>query len=367
VITSTKPFRLAAIAAIAIVVGACTTSATPSPAATAATTAPTAEASPTAPTGELPKPEQTNLKVGLSAGGEMSQFSGELASSQKIYDKYGLNVEVTVFEGDGKAVSALQAGQIDIAFTGTSSAISSQLTDAPYVILAVNAMVVTDDLVCQSAIKTKADLKGKKIAISTFGGSSNASALLAVKSLDMALTDVVITQVGGEGARVAALVGGSIDCAIVDQVREPEMTAQGFSILVQLKKAAIAYGRSGVGVLKDWLAKNPNTALNVVAAILEAQNLIWDKPDVAAADFATFTQIDADKATTQVKDFQTVGNRSLMWTDEAFKNAQKVIAIINPDIIDVNLADAYDRSILEKLVDLGFYAKIGAPVPSTTP
>lgn len=365
-ITSTKPFRLAALAAIAIVVGACSTSATPAP---VATTAPSAapSASPTAPAGELPKPELANVKIGLSAGGEMSQFSGELAASQKIYEKYGLTAEVTVFEGDGKAVSALQAGQVDIAFTGTSSAISSQLTDAPYVILAVNAMVVTDDLVCQSAIKTKDDLKGKKIAISTFGGSSNASALLAVKSLDMKLTDVVITQVGGEGARVAALVGGSIDCAVVDQVREPEMTAQGFSILVQLKKAAIAYGRSGVGVLKEWLAKNPNTALVAVAAILEAQNLIWEKPDVAAADFATFTQIDADKATTQVKDFQTVGNRSLMWTDEAFKNAQKVIAIINPDIIDVNLADAYDRSLLEKLVSLGFYEKIAAPVPSATP
>ena len=37
--------------------------------------------------------------------------------------------------------------------------------------------------------------------------------------------------------------------------------------------------------------------------------------------------------------------------DEAFINAQKVIALVNPDIVDVKPANAYDRSYLQKLLD----------------
>jgi hypothetical protein len=36
--------------------------------------------------------------------------------------------------------------------------------------------------------------------------------------------------------------------------------------------------------------------------------------------------------------------------------------MINPNVVDVEVADCFDRSILQELVDIGFYAKIGVPV-----
>ena len=363
-ISSTKSIRLAALAAVASLAfaacgGAQTTAPSTEPSA-GPSVEPTLVVTPEP--GTLPTPEKTDLAIGFSVT-EMSQFSGILAKQLGLYEKYGLNVEYTVFEGDGKAVAALQSGQIDIAFTGTSSAISSQLTDAPYKVIAVNAMLLTDDLVCQADIKTKADVKGKTIAISTFGGTSNAAALLSLKALEYAATDAVITQVGGQSARLAALTGGSIDCAIVDSNLEADMIAQGFSILVKLKEAGIEYGRSGMGALEEWLAANPNTALVALAATLEAQNIIFTTPDVAITAYTAFRQLEKDAATKLVNDFVQVGNRSLMWSDEAFNNARKTLAIINPDIIDVPVTDAFDRSFLEKLVEIGFYEKIGSPPP----
>ncbi|MEZ0240810.1 MAG: ABC transporter substrate-binding protein [Chloroflexota bacterium] len=362
-IPSVKSMRLGVLAvAAAFAFGACTTAATTAPtAAPAASSA--ATAAPTAASGALPSPEQTKVSIGLSVT-EMSQYAGVLAKQLGIYEKNGLDVDYTVFEGDGRAVAALQADQIDISFTGTSSAISSQLTDVPFVIIGVMAAQLTDDLVCQGPIKTADDVKGKTIAISTFGGTSNAAALLSLKALNLAANDAVITQVGGQSARIAALVGGSIDCAIVDSNMEADMTAQGFSIAAKLKEAGIEYGRSGIGVRKDWLAANRNTALVVLASVLEAQNMIFDDPASVVPHYAEFAQIEAAKAEPLVADFGKVGNRAMMWTDEAFKNPQKAIAVVNPDIIDVNLADAYDRTLLEELVSNGFYEKIGAPVPS---
>jgi ABC-type nitrate/sulfonate/bicarbonate transport system substrate-binding protein len=308
----------------------------------------------------------TSLRLGFSAGGEMSQFAGNQASILKIFDKYGISTTVTGFEGDGRTVAAMQAGQIDVGFTGSGSALSSQLGDAPVVIIAISATILTDDLVCAPAVKAAADVKGKKIAISTFGGTSNASALLALKALNLSAADATITQVGGQAARIAAVKGGSADCAVVDKVQAPDMIAAGLNIVASIWKPPVQpFGRSGMSVTKKFAAANPNTTLVAVAAVLEAQNLIWTDSTGTAQRFATWLQTTPDKALPLVTDFQAVGNRSMMWKDEAFINSQKVIAAVNPDIIDVKVADAFDRQYLQKLLDTGFYAKINNP--ATTP
>jgi NitT/TauT family transport system substrate-binding protein len=366
VILSRKAFRVLTLSAAAtLVLGACAGGTSPSPS-SAAPTSPPSSVEPTAVVtpepGTLPTPEQTSLTIGLSVT-EMSQFAAALAVEAGIFEKYGIDAEYTVFEGDARVAAALQAGQVDVALHGTSSAISSQLTDAPFTVVAVNAVILTDDLVCQSGIDTAEEVKGKSIAISTFGGTSNAAALLALKGLGLAANDAAITQVGGQSARLAALQGGSIDCAVIDSNIEQDMIDQGFAIAINLKTEQIPFGRSGMSFLGDYIAANPNTVLVTVAAVLEAQNSIWDDPDAAAEAYAEYTGLSAEDARAQVDDFIEIGNRSLMWTDEALVNAQKAIAVVNPDIIDVTIADVGDESFLQTLVDNGFYEKIGNPVP----
>jgi ABC-type nitrate/sulfonate/bicarbonate transport system substrate-binding protein len=357
--------RLGALAAVGSLVVACSGSATPAPTAapTAAPGSPGASASAAA-KGELPKPELTTLRLGTSAGTEMSQFAGVQAVAAKIFEKYGISATVSAFEGEAKAIGALQAGQIDVSFGGGGSALSSQLTDVPLVSLGISATILTDDLVCTPAIKTPADVKGKKIAISTFGGTAHGSGLLLLKSIKLSATDAVFAQVGGQTARIAAVKGGSVDCAVVDKVLQPDMLAAGLNIVAKVYEPPVPYGRSGMSVTKDFLKKNPNTALVALAAVLEGQNLIWTDTAGTIKRFAAHLQTDEAKAKPNVEDFLTVGNRSMMWKDEAFINAQKVIALVNPDIIDVKITDAFDRGPIQKLLDIGFYDKIGNPAKS---
>jgi NitT/TauT family transport system substrate-binding protein len=365
VILSTRTVRLTALLAAAILVlAACGGAASPSP--TAAPTSPPSSGEPTPEVtpepGTLPTPEKTSLTIGLSVT-EMSQYSAALAVDKGFFEANGIDASYTVFEGDARAVAALQAGQVDIALHGTSSAISSQLTDVPLVVVGVNAVILTDDLVCRSGIKTADDVKGKTIAISTFGGTSNASALLMLKGLGLGAADAAITQVGGQGARLAALQGGSIDCAVIDSNIEDQMIEQGFEIAINLKEKAIPYGRSGMSVTKEFAAANPNTVLVAVASVLQGQNFIWTNAAETSSLYSQFSGLEPLDAQAQVADFQEIGNRSLMWTDDALLNAQKAIAVVNPDIIEVDVADVGDHSYLQTLVDNGFYDKIGNPVP----
>jgi ABC-type nitrate/sulfonate/bicarbonate transport system substrate-binding protein len=363
---STKTYRLAALGAVvSLALAACSGTTTSPAASVGGSTAPAGSsvAAASVEPGALPTPEQKTLKMGVSVT-EMSQYAGPLAVQLGYFKDNGIDVEYSVFEGDAKAAAALQAGQVQIAFTGTTSAISSQLTDVPYNVVGVNAAILTDDLVCQKGIDTADAVKGKKIAISTFGGTSNASALLALKALKLAANDAVVTQVGGQSARLAALQGGSVDCAIIDSNIEADMIAQGFAIATKLKEAGIEFGRSGMSMTTEFIKANPNTVLVAVASVLKAQNAIFATPELVIPKYMEFTTQDQAAATKQVSDFAQIGNRSMMWTDEALKNAQKAIAVINPDIIDVNVADVGNRTFLQTLVSNGYYAKIGSPVPT---
>jgi len=310
----------------------------------------------------VPKPENPKLRIGLSVT-ETSQYAEKLADQAGIYKKNGFtDVEVTVFEGDGKTVQALQAGQLDAAMIGVSSSVTSQTTDVPMVVISVNATILTDNLVSVASVKTANDLKGKCVAISTYGGTSHGSALLSLQTLGLKPEDVVITEIGGQSNRIAALKGGSCQAGVVDVSLSKDMTDAGFNLLTDLKKEKLPWGRSGLAVTKDWLAKNPNAALALVASGLEAQNLFWKDPDGTAAKYAEFRQIEVAKAKPLITDFQEIGNRSLMWTQGAFDAPKKVLEKINPAIKDVDVTKAYDMSLLQKLKDGGYYQQLGIPL-----
>lgn len=353
---------LAVLAAVAIFATACSAGSTASaPAATGAAPSVAASVAPSVALGTLPKPEKTDIKIGLSVT-ETSQFAAKLAEMAGIYKKNGLNVQVTVFEGDGKVMQALQAGQLDVGFGGTSSFITSQTTDVPVKGLAVNAVILTDELVSTANVKTADDLKGKCVAVSTYGGTSHGAVILSLKALNLTPNDVVITEVGGQSARIAALQGGACAAAPVDAAKHQEMADLGFNFLVNLKEAKLPWGRSGLGVTEEWLKANPNTATVVAASVLEAQNMMWTDADKAAEYYATFTQeADLAKAKALILEFQQIGNRPMTWTDDAFQNPKDVLATVNPAMKDVPVTAAFDRSVLDNLKAIGFYEANNIP------
>jgi len=342
----------AAVTVAGLVIAACAGASTAPPAASSAASA----------AGQLPAPELTKIRIGLSAGSEPVQFAEKLADILGIYKKYGITtVEVTGFEGDGKALQALVAGQLDMFVGGASTGINSVITDTPLKIVSMNSVILDDILVCQKDIKTAADVKGKSIAISTFGGTSHGSALIVIKGLGLTTKDVTITQVGGESTRIAALKGGSVPCGLVGSDNAKVMIAAGFNGVFDETTAKLQWGRSGLMARSDFIAKNPNTVLDVVASVLEAQQYMWTNTADATAKYAEFSQKKPDDAKVAMEGFKAYGSRSMQFTEDALILPRDVLATVNPAVANVKIADSYDLGFLKKLESNGFYAKVGAP------
>lgn len=331
----------------------------PSPVAAAS---PAAKPSGAVSTPVLPKPEQLNLTIALTTL-EPSQLAPAFAEDLGLYRKYGFEkVETTYFDGDAKGLQALVGGQVDAGLQSTGAAIASQTTDVPVVITGMTATILTDALMGAKDVKTAADLKGKKIAVSTFGSTTHGSILLSLKALGLTDQDVTIVQIGGQSARVAALQAGSVAAAPVDVALEADMKKQGFNTLVRLPDTPLEFGRSGLTLRREWIQKNPNATLALVAAVLEAQNAIWTQTDGAVDSFARWARLDdRAKAEAQVKEFIKTGRRDLRWSQDAFLLARDVQSIANPALKDVDVTRAYDMQWLDKLKEMGFNRAIGLP------
>lgn len=356
------------LAAIALVISACGGSGTPAPtvAATGGPAGSQAAGSPVAVASGpivLPTPEKKTLKIGLSTGGESSQFAEYLAEQLGYYKTIGGfdSVEVSSLQGDAKVVQAIVAGGLDLGVLGVSGAINSAATDSPIKILSINGVTLTDGLVCGPDVKTAADVKGKQIAISSFGSTAHGSTILLLEGIGLTEKDVTLTQVGNQDARLAAVKAGSVACAPIDLAQKTAVTAAGLNVVTDNKSSGKQWGRSGLGATTDFITANPNTVLGVVASVLAAQNYMFTNTADAAAKFAEYSQQTPENATSVINDYVSVANRSMSWSDEAFTNPQKVLSAVNPQMANVDITKTYDKSFLQKLADLGFYAQIGDP------
>ncbi|MBI2756240.1 MAG: ABC transporter substrate-binding protein [Chloroflexi bacterium] len=361
------------------------TDAAPKPAATtapvvvaspaAAPAAPTAAASPAAaaapkPSGAtvtLPKPEKTSIKMGFSAL-EAIMAGYFLAEANGLFKKYGIDqIELLFNDGDAKTMQSLISGGTDATAQGSSVAISSLLTDAPIVMVAMSTDKITDDFTSIASVKTAADLKGKKVAISNFGSTSHASVLLALRGLGLTANDVTITGVGGEAARLAALQSGTVAAAPVEIFRRPELKQRGYNVLISVAESpGLEFPRNGLNFVKEFADKNPNTVLAMTAAALEGMQLLYtDAGKQKAIDlFAQRAQLtDRTEAAARVDSLQPYLRRDMSWTKGAFDFAKELLVTQTPALKDVDASKAYSYQYLDKLAELGFQDAVGAPRP----
>ncbi len=143
--------------------------------------------------------------VHLEANG--SQAVPFIAKEARVFEKNGLDVEIVRIGGGSRVIQAMLAGEIRVSHGSSPAVVEANLAGADLVIIASTVNVATFRMMVAPSIKTPADLKGKKIGISRFGGQTDTLTrhLLDRWRLD-ASKDVALLQTGGGAETAAAMV-----------------------------------------------------------------------------------------------------------------------------------------------------------------
>lgn len=285
-------------------------------------------------------PETLSTKLAVSHYPTIPDSTPFLVGVKKgIYAKHNVKIsDVTSFSGGGTTVRGIVTGGIGMGGTALPALVQAYDAGAPIYLSGlemsqspINFMVKAD-----SPIEKIQDCKGKTIAVSTPGSSSEGIAIASVKAADgIAIDDVTIMHAGGLGEAITAMQKGKADVTWNIPPKSTAMAGKGDTRIVWWGRDYSPNFTEMVLAVGGQVKRNtPDLAKNLLHAQVECFNWVKNNPDETAALWAKaggFPESLAKKA-----------------LDES--NPQKIFRTISPDqkVLTATANTLIDQNLIKK-------------------
>ena len=286
-----------------------------------------------------------------------------VAQDLDFFGKYGVRPQVVLVRNNQMLSAGLISGDLEVGYTGGTTVLGAAAAGAELKMIANFVSRGKGHLLVRSDIKKPADLAGKRIGVQSIGGTLWMYVMLTLEQLglDLARDKIRLLIIGDQTVTVRALESQVIDATVLTtRTYIPGLLQKGFNILTEVNPAMAA---TGMVTRKNYLEKNPALLENVLKALIEgeyfslapsgkAQTIKSIMSHLRLTDSASAEEGHGDLA----KEFEAKPYPSL----EGLKNMQRLLAMQNPKLADVNPASLMDSSFIRKLDDNGFFAQMQA-------
>ena len=194
-----------------------------------------------------------------------------VAEERGFFKKHGLEAEA-IFIGGGAArsVNALLAGDIQFATAGGGGVLQSALRGADVVMIAANNNKGVHRILVRPEIETPEAVKGKKIAITTFGSSSHQVLTMVLDVWKIRPDELQILQVGSSPTMLISMQKKLVDGAVLTDPSYFIAEDLGFRVIADLAKMNIHYLQNMMVSTRSYLRGNRDQATRVIRAFVEA-------------------------------------------------------------------------------------------------
>ena len=279
-----------------------------------------------------------------------------VAADGGIFKKNGLDVNLTLVSGGSRTMAALLSGEIQISQQGGSEALASTAGGASLVVLATLAPVYPYKFEVQGSIQSPADLKGKKVGVSSVGGSADVATRVALPKIGIdPEKDVTIVAVESHANRTAALYSGAIAGAVDDPPDSVGLEAKGLHPLVDLASLKLPAANTVVVVQRSWLNGHRDAAQKYVDSIVEAIARMKKDRAFTISVLKKYFNSNDEKAMDVAYDFFTseVTPSQPYPRVEQWADTQRYLGQKNSKIGTVNINTMIDPSFVKSAVDRG--------------
>lgn len=214
----------------------------------------------------------------------------EMGLLDKIEKKHDVKIEFKVFSYGAPENQAMAAGELQIASAGMGPAIVAAAR-LPAKLLAISILEQTAIIIpADSAIKTVAELKGKKIAFPGKGSQQYPLLVKALADAGLSLDDVELFKTKGSDVPTL-LANKSVDAGITWDPHVSNALAAGTSkVLLKAEKIlpikAGHYIGNGVYAREDFIAARPELVQDLIGSIVEAIDFILANQETAVKMWA---------------------------------------------------------------------------------
>jgi ABC-type nitrate/sulfonate/bicarbonate transport system substrate-binding protein len=307
------------------------------------------------------------VKIG-TASITASTLSLWAAQEQGFFKKYGVEAQTILIRGGPILVASLVAGDIHAGFTTGVSFLGAAAQGTEVKMLASISNKNSWKLMASPQIKKAQDLRGKRIGVQSVIGSTWMNSMLALEQLGLEpkRDHITFLPTGDPVTMAHAIEAGRIDAAVLDPVLSRQLGMKGFTLLVDLLKANVAFPGLGLGVTRGYLDQHAATLEKVVAAMTEGLAFVLqpaNKAVVLKSLMKNMRMSDPAAAEEGYQDQLATLSRKPYPSLEGLRNAQRLLALQNPKIGAMKMEDMVDARFVRKLDESGFIDKLYGGIP----
>jgi ABC-type nitrate/sulfonate/bicarbonate transport system substrate-binding protein len=169
------------------------------------------------------------VRFGKAVPNSFAFGAAEVGIQAKIFEQEGIDLQVLTFQGDARVQQALTADGIDVA-VGSGPGLGFRAKGVPAI--GVAAMYGPPTNLCltvlaNSPIKTVADLKGKRIGVTTAGSLTDWLTRELSRQQGWGSDGIKIEALGSAQGRLAAMQRGELDGEVIESATGFELEEQG--------------------------------------------------------------------------------------------------------------------------------------------
>ena len=181
-----------------------------------------------------------------------------------FFNKYGVDVEPVFIRGAPILVAALAAGDIQVGSTGGSATLAAVAGGQDLKVIANFGSRNNFDLMAQPNIKRPEDLRGKRIGLTSIGGTTWMALLLWLEhfGLDVQRDKLQLQVLGEQAVTVQALENGIVNAAVLDGINSSRIKPKGFTVIGEYSDLKHRFLSQALVVPRSFLQQRDDTLEN---------------------------------------------------------------------------------------------------------
>ena len=289
-----------------------------------------------------------------------------VAKEKGYFHKHGLDVDTIYIPSGTMGMQALLAGETKILAADGSSVVNARLRGAPVKIFIGMVNFYPNPFFSTPDIKSYADLKGKKIAVTRIGSSSYTATVMLMKKLGLEESrDYTILQLGSTQNRLAALTKGMIQGTTLSAPESVIAKNAGMKVLIsgpELGKLGITIQHQCADVMESSLHNEFRPKLKAFAmGYLEGVRQVYRSKENTVEVLKKYTRVTDPEVLSASYDeaYQAIDKDGALI--EAGIQAQLADLVkTDPRAKGAHPSDFFDASIINELHKEGFVKSLWA-------
>jgi NitT/TauT family transport system substrate-binding protein len=301
---------------------------------------------------------RTKVRISQSAVAARSTVLW-IAQEKGLFAKHGVDMEVVYLRSSPLQMTALSTGEVQFASSGGSPFLFAVSGGQDLKVIASQSNRLSYHLVVRPEIKHAKDLRGKRLGVTTIGGTTWMATYLTLEylGLDANRDHISINGLGNQTILAQAVESGNIDATLLDPFLSRGPKSKGLPVLVDLYHANIAFMNSAVAVSSSYLRERPEIVEAVLRALIEAQAFVAAPTNRSVVLQTMSRHMKLNNSALLEEGYQDlqVGVEKKPYAHlDGLRNIQRIMATLNPKVGRIRIEDLIDNRFIRKLDESGY-------------